>query len=346
MKVGDIYTTTKDGEVEVLDVTGANVYVRFLNTGNTRWAIKCNLEIYKVADTEHRLSLAKRTEEDKRQAETQRKETSALRAAKKLRECEEKRETKDALRAAKVAELMLERAQKEASRREARTASEAAKLAEKQQISAKKKSDKNEIARAKLSEVGLYGKVLVNDFLEDDLYSKGLRVDGTQYYTRTYSTWSCIVQRSVAGGSFQTRFAHYEGTSICTEWLEDFQTFAKWYVLQPGYAQGWDVDKDMLSDSKHYSPSTCTLLPRSVNLLFSQRSAGLGLIDATKLDGIPRWGYKDGARFTDYNEAVSYVLRTKESRIRDLESEYVPMGLSPEVFSRLREHIATCHKDH
>lgn len=186
--------------------------------------------------------------------------------------------------------------------------------------------------------VGKYSKCLVNDFMETGEYVRSITTTTGVVYTRAYAVWCGIVQRSRAGGSFQNTFQHYEGTTVCDLWRNNFQSFAEWYVQQPGYLFGWDVDKDFLSDGKCYSPETCMLLPRSVNLLLSERSSK-GLSLATyyhKKTGQTTWRHITGHHFSDFTEAVRFVMETKTARVAELRAEYQPLGVPASVFDRIQ----------
>jgi hypothetical protein len=50
LRVGDILPTTRSGDVEVVEVSGGNATVRFLETGNIQAVVKANLVIGKVLD--------------------------------------------------------------------------------------------------------------------------------------------------------------------------------------------------------------------------------------------------------------------------------------------------------
>lgn len=339
MKVGDIYPTAYDGAVEILSVSGIYASVMFLNTGNIRDVVKCNLLIKKVSDKAHRQELAETFAKEKEAAKV---ESIRIAREKRLAASLEQKRLADLKRTLKAekdsdkAQAVIQREKERIVQREARLKT---KKSTAKQARAETKFQENEVAKAKVKEVGKYSKVVINDFIEDGQYAKGVRVDDKQFYTRSYAVWAGIIQRCRVGGSFQNKFSHYEGTTVCGEWLENFQNFAKWYTSQPGYNHGWDVDKDMLSDGKHYSPETCTLLPRCVNLLFALRCVGLGLIDATKLDGIPRWRHKDKTFFTDYAEATAYVMKARQKHIDSLRDVYVKLGLSDSVFDRLEQHL-------
>ncbi len=57
----------------------------------------------------------------------------------------------------------------------------------------------------------------------------------------------------------------YKDVKICKDW-HNFQNFAEWYV-HSNYQVGWQLDKDLLSEtnSKIYSPETCIFIPPALN---------------------------------------------------------------------------------
>ena len=91
-------------------------------------------------------------------------------------------------------------------------------------------------------------------------------VDGVQIRTQEYEAWCGMLKRCYCPRT-HVRQPSYIGCSVSDEWL-NFQTFAEWYVNQPGYTEGWDLDKDLLCiGNKVYSEENCTLLPRELNSL-------------------------------------------------------------------------------
>ena len=59
----------------------------------------------------------------------------------------------------------------------------------------------------------------------------------------------------------------YQNTLICDEW-QDYEKYKVWY--DEHYIDGWQIDKDLLSDSeKIYSPQTCCFLPIELNAFLS-----------------------------------------------------------------------------
>lgn len=195
-------------------------------------------------------------------------------------------------------------------------------------------------------EAGMYNKSCANDFKLEGKHVSSVILDGKRRATRSFAIWTSIKGRCTEGSAFQRKFPHYIGTTLCKEWADDFQVFADWYTSQTGYKYGWDVDKDIISGEKHYSSYTCTLLPRNINLMFSDRARGLSICDATKKDGVPRWRYKDGFTTTVYSEIVRYVIGKRLTHAEQLRREYVYLGVPEKVFDKLVAHILTGYEDY
>ena len=49
---------------------------------------------------------------------------------------------------------------------------------------------------------------------------------------------------------------------MCEEWHK-FSAFKRWYAEH--YVAGWELDKDLLSADKVYSPATCLFIPQWLN---------------------------------------------------------------------------------
>jgi hypothetical protein len=95
--------------------------------------------------------------------------------------------------------------------------------------------------------------------------------------TKKYLTWQNILK---------SRLKKYAEVTVCEEW-ECFQNFAKWH--EENYIEGWEIDKDIIcKDCKIYSPSTCTVIPKEINMLFLRHK---------NREGYPTGVRKKGARF-------------------------------------------------
>lgn len=90
-----------------------------------------------------------------------------------------------------------------------------------------------------------------------------------------YGCWSDMIRRCYYEREL-IRYPTYRGCSVCPEW-QCFQVFAEWYINHPFFGLGYHLDKDVLvRGNKVYSPSTCTLLPESLNIMLCDSRAARG----------------------------------------------------------------------
>ena len=82
-----------------------------------------------------------------------------------------------------------------------------------------------------------------------------------------YSSWICMLKRAYSE-SFSKSHPTYCGVSVCREWLS-FTSFRKWWLIN--HIDGFDLDKDILSDSREYSPSSCIFIPNWLNKFNTDR---------------------------------------------------------------------------
>lgn len=107
---------------------------------------------------------------------------------------------------------------------------------------------------------------------------RGVGVNDASYYTSprliggkvicpAYSSWICMLKRAYSE-SFSKSHPTYCGVSVCREWLS-FTSFRKWWLINN--IDGFDLDKDILSDSREYSPSSCIFIPNWLNKFNTDR---------------------------------------------------------------------------
>lgn len=94
-------------------------------------------------------------------------------------------------------------------------------------------------------------------------------IPNEKHSTRAYVLWRNINSRCKVGGAWQIKDPSYIG---CEVRFDNFQSFAEWCQLQPGYMNRdssgnfWALDKDMkCAGNKHYSAECCTFVPSRVN---------------------------------------------------------------------------------
>jgi len=87
--------------------------------------------------------------------------------------------------------------------------------------------------------------------------------------TKSYALWRSMLDRCYSG-----RCDPYQDVEVCKEWL-NYQNFADWYSNN-SFDKGrtYQLDKDLLGDSKLYSPDTCCLLRYNINQLINLSGCG------------------------------------------------------------------------
>jgi hypothetical protein len=104
----------------------------------------------------------------------------------------------------------------------------------------------------------------------------GVGDKNSQTHPKAYQTWVDLFKRC-----YNTdKASHAESYKSCIvdEFFHNFQNFATWYMAQPFHTEvGYQVDKDLLlKGNKVYSPETCCLLPKNLNLSLISNSQKRG----------------------------------------------------------------------
>ena len=124
----------------------------------------------------------------------------------------------------------------------------------------------NNAARRKVERL-VYG-VGVNDA---DYVVKST-IDGKQVECKAYSSWRSMLARCYSN-KWHHMYPTYIGVKVCDEWLS-FMTFRNWWV--ENQVDGWQLDKDLLTDDGIYSPDTCIFVPRWMNTFTTDHAAARG----------------------------------------------------------------------
>lgn len=89
---------------------------------------------------------------------------------------------------------------------------------------------------------------------------------------KSYNYWHGILQRCYSK-EYHKKKPSYENCKVCEEWL-NYSNFKVWF--DENYydiEEQLDLDKDILSkENKIYSPETCLLIPKRINLLYNTNS--------------------------------------------------------------------------
>lgn len=157
-----------------------------------------------------------------------------------------------------------------------------------------------------------------------------------------YKAWHNMMRRAYA----PNKASAYENCSVCIKW-HDYQEFATWYSVQPyAFEAGAELDKDILDPlNTIYSPENCTVVPKSVNLIFKDsrklrarlprgvyvHSSGSGFVAR-----ISRYGNAtDLGHFDTPTDAFEAYKQARQSYGQELAAFYDGL-LDERVISRLK----------
>ena len=76
-----------------------------------------------------------------------------------------------------------------------------------------------------------------------------------------YTAWKDMIMRCYSQ-KYQEKRPTYIGVTVCDEW-RSFMAFRKWWV--ENNKAGFELDKDILGDSRTYSPNSCIYVPSWLN---------------------------------------------------------------------------------
>lgn len=109
--------------------------------------------------------------------------------------------------------------------------------------------------------------------INDAPYMTEMIVNNKRIKCPFYQKWSHMITRCYCE-KYLSKKLTYKGCSITKEWLL-FSNFKKWMIKQEW--KGKELDKDLLvQGNKIYSPETCLMVTREINLLISDNLAAKG----------------------------------------------------------------------
>lgn len=98
------------------------------------------------------------------------------------------------------------------------------------------------------------------------------KVNGRAVMCRAYKAWNGVLRRCYSP-IFQDKYPTYRGVTVCPEWLY-FSNFKKWY--DENFIDGWEIDKDLLTDSREYGTNSCVFVPGWLNKFTNCKDAARG----------------------------------------------------------------------
>lgn len=87
-----------------------------------------------------------------------------------------------------------------------------------------------------------------------------------------YRAWSSMIKRCY-GVKQLARNPTYKNVTVCDDWCT-FSKFRAWWL--DNQRSGWQLDKDLLTESKVYSPETCIYIPQWLNKFTTDGAAARG----------------------------------------------------------------------
>lgn len=104
-------------------------------------------------------------------------------------------------------------------------------------------------------------KLVYGAGVNDAGYDVMVNVNGKKVMCSVYVAWSSMIRRGCCA-KFKEKHPAYHDVKVCHEW-KSFMAFREWWMSN--HIDGYHLDKDLLSDSKVYSPETCIYVPRWLN---------------------------------------------------------------------------------
>lgn len=95
----------------------------------------------------------------------------------------------------------------------------------------------------------------------DSSYCITTMINGKQVLCPAMASWASMMQRCF-DAKFHERYPTYSGVSVADNWHK-FSVFRKWWLIH--HVDGYELDKDLIGDGKHYSPESCIFVPQWLN---------------------------------------------------------------------------------
>lgn len=150
--------------------------------------------------------------------------------------------------------------------------------------------------------------------------------------TTDYKRWTHMMKRCYDD---DTKAAQptYADCTVDPHW-HNFQNFAKWFNSQ--YKEdGWQLDKDILVDgNKIYSESTCMIIPKEANTLFTLRERYRGDLPLGVIKNYNRYA----VYINKYGKSV-YMGSFENSKLAFEKFKLEKIAYAKEIASRYRDKL-------
>ena len=97
-------------------------------------------------------------------------------------------------------------------------------------------------------------------------------IDGKLIMCPSYRAWANMLKRSHSI-KLHAKYPTYSGVKVCEEW-RSFMNFRAWWISNQ--VDGFELDKDLLSDSAAYCPDACIFVPQWLNTFTTDHGSARG----------------------------------------------------------------------
>ena len=195
-------------------------------------------------------------------------------------------------------------------------------------------------------------------------YGEFMSKNTSKKHTPEYEVWRGVIRRCYDENARQYNIYGGRGVTVCEEW-HNFQNFAQWYTSLPDYNKGFHLDKDLLDKSNTvYSPEKCTLVPPSVNSLFTGGFKSIVHMNARNnkwvvqmqmgekcLNGNKRQSYfgeyhdRDEAIEVYFENKIKHVISVANKEKENLDERVYLNLINPTWIREYIEELTLSHKD-
>lgn len=165
-------------------------------------------------------------------------------------------------------------------------------------------------------------------------------------YSRAKTKWLDMIHRVYDPKQYGYNLYGGRGVTVCGEW-HNFQKFAAWIITQVGFDSNFQLDKDILgAKEKVYSPQTCCLVPKEINVAVMTRITPKKLMLGVSKTSNPVYRFRSRLHvkglirnlgvFTTETEAHRAYIEAKTHYVRSLAEEYKEC-LARNVYEKLSQ---------
>lgn len=176
-------------------------------------------------------------------------------------------------------------------------------------------------------------------------------IDGLAFRCAAYDCWKDMIRRAYSH-SFHEKQPSYIGVNVCEEW-SSFMKFRSWWIDH--YVDGFEIDKDILTDNRLYSPDNCLFVPAWINGFVNdqERSRGKDPMGVSWRESVGKYQVRCShpfkkrfsvGYFSDRHQAAAAWLETKIAVATELKSKMdaVDTRIYGGILRKIRQSASEC----